>query len=878
MKCWGSTLVLLLILFSLRAQPLTGMVETANGKGLPRATVLLRSLDSTRIIAYGLTNPLGRFAIPVDKIFTNRFLIEVRHIGYGGSIMLIDTAIDGWKQVPVIIMQPTATELREVVIHREMPVTIRADTVVYNAISFMTPEVKNVEDLLQNMQGFAVDPSGKLTHNGKRVEKVLVDGEDLAGKGYQLITKNLNAQFVDKVEVINDFTDNRLLRSVEKSDQVGVNLKIKSKFMDKLSANTELGASINKRYNAETNLILLSKKMKLFSFLSVNNVANDVAANVGAYYDEEGWVLPSGNEGMGLGVIDIGRIMRPPLTEKYTVDNSDLGGGTLFAWKQGRFAKARAMVGFIDHANMYVSSSDISTFIDPQNSWSVQNEMKEKDHSRDLYVKMAIHADDQKKAVDNYYVEGLFKRVRDKFENIATGAIEDSLREQIENGLLNLSVGWNASRALRNGQVFSLSAHMDMQRMGQDFKNRSGRYSGLFGLDSSFDSNQQELDQRLLRVNVEGSWGARRKKVDYRYGMFTRTEIADYEGSTMIYSKTSDTSSLQASDMSAFFVGTFLKGSAAISKYGRVVVNMRPGIQRYALGGSTGVFFGFDGSLGYIHRFSALKTFRAGISGNRAAPTASMSYPGPLISGNGHVLGGLAYEGPGSKYQFQASYNVNSIYKQVNWSVNLSASLGPYQYNHFIVARPEYTLEYLRRSKGSYSTFFIFQLEKYLQSISGKMGIKLLGSEIRNMISVNGDESSSSNKSFQSEVWWISGFRFPVNLETRVRAIYSQGSLSGSPDNRLWQFGWSQKMKWKINKSLYLSTIWNASQLSPGTYFNGVDLFLTHKFKKMSFSMRGHNLLNAGSTREINVQAYSINNNVFRLNPRYLLLSASWQW
>jgi hypothetical protein len=85
-------------------------------------------------------------------------------------------------------------------------------------------------------------------------------------------------------------------------------------------------------------------------------------------------------------------------------------------------------------------------------------------------------------------------------------------------------------------------------------------------------------------------------------------------------------------------------------------------------------------------------------------------------------------------------------------------------------------------------------------------------------------------------------------------------------------------MKWKINKSLYLSTIWNASQLSPGTYFNGVDLFLTHKFKKMSFSMRGHNLLNAGSTREINVQAYSINNNVFRLNPRYLLLSASWQW
>lgn len=878
MRCWWPSLMVWLTLSSSHAQEVRVSVETPDHKGLPRATILLRTPDSTRIIAYGSTNAEGRFSIPIDKILSRRFLIEVRHIGFATRIKMIDTTEDGWKQVPVFILHPSVAELKEVVIKREVPVTIRIDTVVYHANSFMTPEVKNVEDLLSNMQGFAIDASGRITFNGKKVEKVMIDGEDLTGRGYQLITKNLNAQFVEKVEVVNNFSDNRLLRNVEKSDQVGINLRIKNKFLNKISGNVELGASLKKRYNAEANGFLLLEKIKLFSFLSANNVANNAAGNVGVYYEEEGAGGIEDGSDMGVGIIDIGRVARPPLNDKYTVDNGDLGGAFLSSWKQGRFAKVRAMAGLTNHTKNARSSSDIATFIDPQDSWFVRSDMTEYDQSRGLEMKIAVHADDQKKAVDDYYLEALFKKSRDQFTNIATGDITDSLTEQIGNVFSGLKIGWNATRAVRNGRVFCFVTGLDMKQMDQNFVNRSGRYASLFGLDSSYDNNHQNLDQGWIRFKMEGNWGARKKRFDYQYGVTLKSEKVEYEGTTQIFNKTSDSSVSVESWMNTIQAGIFLKGSIAVSKNGRIVVDVRPGVQRYDFNRGEDVLFAYNSSMGYVHSLSALKVFRVGITGTREVPGATMSYPGSLISGNGSVLGTMTYEGPASRYQFQTSYNSNDIYKQMNWSLNLSVALGPEQYNYFVEARPEYTVEYLRRSGGNHTAFFIFHLEKYLRLVSGKMGTKLLASQIQSMISANGVQSAATSQSYQSEVWWISGFRAPVNFEARWRTIYSFGSWSGVNGNSLWQMGWSQKMKWKIKKSLYTSVIWNANRLGPGKYFNGLDLFVTHSFSRCNISLKGHNLLNMGSTKESTVQPYSTTGAQFRLNARYLLFSVSWRW
>ncbi len=55
------------------------------------------------------------------------------------------------------------------------------------------------------------------TFNGKEVDRILIEGEDLTEKNYQLLSRNLNANLVDKVQVINNFSTDRLLKEVDNS-------------------------------------------------------------------------------------------------------------------------------------------------------------------------------------------------------------------------------------------------------------------------------------------------------------------------------------------------------------------------------------------------------------------------------------------------------------------------------------------------------------------------------------------------------------------------------------------------------------------------------------------------------------------------------------
>ena len=114
-----------------------------------------------------------------------------------------------------ITMMPKTVGLKEVIIKREPPMVIKSDTVQFNAGSFRNAETRKLEDLLKNISGFTVDANGRISFNRKPVEKVLVEGDDIADQGYRLITKNLSAGLVDKVQVIDNYNDNRLLRSCQ---------------------------------------------------------------------------------------------------------------------------------------------------------------------------------------------------------------------------------------------------------------------------------------------------------------------------------------------------------------------------------------------------------------------------------------------------------------------------------------------------------------------------------------------------------------------------------------------------------------------------------------------------------------------------------------
>src|SRR5690606_29840935 len=158
---------------------------------------------------------------------------------------------------------------------REKPkIEVKEDTVNYKASAFLDGSERKVEDLLKKLPGIQVDDEGKIKYKGKNVEKVLLEGDDLFDYNYTIGTKNMNVNIVEQVQAIENFTENPLLRGIQDSDKVALNLKLKKNVID-FSGNGSFGYGIENRHYTDLNALTVTKSTKNFSTISYNNIGEN---------------------------------------------------------------------------------------------------------------------------------------------------------------------------------------------------------------------------------------------------------------------------------------------------------------------------------------------------------------------------------------------------------------------------------------------------------------------------------------------------------------------------------------------------------------------------------------------------------------------------
>jgi hypothetical protein len=120
-------------------------------------------------------------------------------------------------------------DLKEVVIKGERdPVTIKQDTIEYNAGSFKVQPNAVVEDLLKRLPGVEVDRDGTVKAQGQQVRRVTVDGKEFFGRDPKIATKNLPADAVDKVQVFDRKSDQAQFTGIDDGQrEKTINLSLK---------------------------------------------------------------------------------------------------------------------------------------------------------------------------------------------------------------------------------------------------------------------------------------------------------------------------------------------------------------------------------------------------------------------------------------------------------------------------------------------------------------------------------------------------------------------------------------------------------------------------------------------------------------------------
>ena len=166
-------------------------------------------------------------------------------------------------------------QLDTVIVATKRPITIQNDTTTYNVDAFRDGTERKLQDILKKLPGIDVnEKSGQIRFKGKPIETVLLEGDNLFGANYTLGTKNISADIIKEVQAIENYSDNYVLKGLEKDERVALNVKlVKSKF--NLSGLSELGIGMlrpNKLLlDANANLIGLQQSHKFFTTVSYNN-------------------------------------------------------------------------------------------------------------------------------------------------------------------------------------------------------------------------------------------------------------------------------------------------------------------------------------------------------------------------------------------------------------------------------------------------------------------------------------------------------------------------------------------------------------------------------------------------------------------------------
>jgi hypothetical protein len=261
---------LLLVSTSTIAQSITGTIIDEEKNPLEFASVaVLNAADST-LVSYASTDIKGNFK--VVQISNGKRIFQINLLGYQVYQKKIDFAGKS-LDFGTITLKELDNTLDEVVITAVIPITIKKDTMSFNAKAFKVRVDDTVEDLLKKLPGVEVDADGKVKAQGEDVSKVYVDGKEFFSGDPSVALKNLSADAIQKIELIDEKSDKARVTGVNDSNRTKViNLTLKDDRKVNAFGKFQGGYGSDDRYLTSLNYNRFSPKMQVSIIGRANNV------------------------------------------------------------------------------------------------------------------------------------------------------------------------------------------------------------------------------------------------------------------------------------------------------------------------------------------------------------------------------------------------------------------------------------------------------------------------------------------------------------------------------------------------------------------------------------------------------------------------------
>ena len=230
MKKLGIIVLLLGFAVAMMAQKTVSgtILSKTDGQPIEMATVRLFTYNGTdsTLVQGAQTYYDGLFIL--SNIREGKYRLIVSSIGYNEHSQWIEMK-NSDIDIPAIRLVEQVQELAEVSVQgKAAEMTVKGDTIEYNTAAYQVSETATVEELLKKMNGVEVDKEGNVTINGEEIKAVRIDGKKFFGDDVQTATKNIPADMIEKIQVIDEKSDMAKLTGFE--DDEGeriINLSLK---------------------------------------------------------------------------------------------------------------------------------------------------------------------------------------------------------------------------------------------------------------------------------------------------------------------------------------------------------------------------------------------------------------------------------------------------------------------------------------------------------------------------------------------------------------------------------------------------------------------------------------------------------------------------
>ncbi len=264
--------------FSCAQTKVLGLVTDESNSPLYSVSVILKDSINNSISSYTYSDNEGNYILKTEK--TGKFNLTFSSLGFESKTFVVE--IDRTqKEIKIdVILKEKSFELDEVIIKAELPMSIKKDTISYKTKYYVKGNEQTVEDLLKTVPGLNINSEGTIKIGNQEIEKLMIDGDDLFEKGYKILSKNMPAFPIEEVEVLKNYSNNRLLKGIEESNKVALNLKLNEKSKRIWFGNIKMGSSFKDRYELLGNLMNFGKKNKFYFLTNLNNIGNDATGDI----------------------------------------------------------------------------------------------------------------------------------------------------------------------------------------------------------------------------------------------------------------------------------------------------------------------------------------------------------------------------------------------------------------------------------------------------------------------------------------------------------------------------------------------------------------------------------------------------------------------